>query len=60
MIHEGYRVIRHPLYEGMRGEYELQWLAPSGDFQNVAFSHDQEELLIIAQNCGDGDTMNCH
>lgn len=44
ILPEEYRIVRHQQYEGLRGEYELQWLS-NGDYQNVKFSHDQDELI---------------
>ena len=47
---ENYRVLRHPEFEGLRGEYELQRLNERGDFENVAFSRDQTDFFRLMQD----------
>ena len=52
-INDNWRIIRHPAYEKMRGEFELQSCDTDGDYQNVAFSHDIAELGRIALTFGE-------
>lgn len=44
---DDYRIVRHPEFDGLNGEFELQWEGPNG-FENVAYSHDLDALVRFA------------